>query len=256
MSRWRPSPQCIFVIADVHGQLSSLNLILKRILPLRKQDQLIFLGDYIDRGPDSFGVVKRIIELKNLFNEQIILLKGNHEDLLFKSMDIIPCDIRFGQRSPYAVWMSNGGVECAQSYAKSIGLDPKQISSMPQHRIKEIINKEHLSFLHKETKSYYETNDYIFVHAGIDPIVPLEEQDEKLFLWDRSLFFYCKKVIEAKLELSWKKPIICGHSWLGPIINPKYMMLDCYSNGKLMCLELNSMDAFYSIHSRKRLLKV
>src|SRR5271157_3308563 len=90
MSKWRPSPACIFIIPDIHGHYSCLNLILKRILPLRIQDQLIFLGDYIDRGPNSNKVINKLIELKKLFPEQVVFLRGNHEELLLQSFGYLP----------------------------------------------------------------------------------------------------------------------------------------------------------------------
>ena len=252
MSKWRPSPKSIYVIADIHGQLQSLNLILKRILPLREQDELIFLGDYIDRGPDSAGVINRLIELKTLFDNQITFIRGNHEDLLLKSMNVYP----WGELlNPYGTWMQNGGIQCAESYAIKNKIDPKQVYSMNQFRIQEIIFKDHIDFIIDETKFYYETEDYIFCHAGIDPLVATTHQDTHTLMWDRSLFQFMQN--NRNFDAPWEKTIICGHSWLGPLITPKYMMLDCLRNNKLLCLELNSMEAFYAIgDGRKRMLKV
>ena len=252
MSKWRPSPKCIYVIADIHGQLQGLNLILKRILPLRPQDELIFLGDYIDRGPDSYGVINRLIEIKTLFNDQVVFIRGNHEDLLLKSMNLEPWGVLL---NPYATWMQNGGFQCAESYAVKNKINPKQVYGMNQSRIKEIIFQDHLDFIMEDTKFYYETNDYIFCHAGIDPLVTATQQDAHTLMWDRSLFTFMQS--NLNYDAPWEKTIICGHSWLGPLITPKYMMLDCLRNNKLICLEINSMEAFYAMNDgRKRMLKV
>ena len=75
MSKWRPSSENIYVIGDIHGKYSALKLILNRILPIRKQDLLIFLGDYVDRGPDSYNVINELIKLKNKYDNVICLLE-------------------------------------------------------------------------------------------------------------------------------------------------------------------------------------
>ena len=86
-TKWRPNKDGdnIYTIGDIHGQLHQLKLILKSILPLRKnegvQDRIIFLGDYVDRNKNSHLVLDLLIDLKKKYKSKLMFLKGNHEDM-------------------------------------------------------------------------------------------------------------------------------------------------------------------------------
>ena len=110
MSKWRPTGlNCLYVIGDIHGQLEQLKLICKRIFPLRKsdggKDVLVLLGDYIDRLPESHLVVDFLIAAKKKYKDQLILLRGNHEQLLIDAMNSLR------DSNKYMRWMNNGGVK-------------------------------------------------------------------------------------------------------------------------------------------------
>ena len=96
----------ILAIGDIHGCLTALDTLLGFVQPT-PDDQLIFLGDYIDRGPDSKGVLDRLIELKQ--TRQIVCLRGNHEVMMLAGRE---------GRDDFRFWMSFGGMEALGSYAE------------------------------------------------------------------------------------------------------------------------------------------
>jgi serine/threonine protein phosphatase 1 len=186
----------IFAIGDIHGCLWSLEKLLN-ILPVNwGKDLVIFLGDYIDRGPNPKGVIEKVLELKELYGDKIIPLKGNHE------------------------WMFE---RFLKSYYKDGELK---------------IPEEHLNFL-KELKLYYETEDYIFVHAGLRPGKKLEEQNEEDLLWIRESFYFS--------EYKFPKTIVFGHTpFPVPLILNDRIGIDtgCVYGGKLTAIELPSKKIY------------
>jgi serine/threonine protein phosphatase 1 len=259
MSKWRPSPKdCLYVIGDVHGQLSNLKQIFKRILPLRKsdggKDRLIMLGDYIDRSPEAPLVVDLLIETKKKYKDQIILLKGNHEKMLLDALK--PSQQSFN----YTFWMKNGGEQTLAGYLKRIGAESEVIDNpylLPRYRLPDFVPAKHVEFF-KSLESFYETDDYIFVHGGCDPSTPLNKQEEDSLVWDRKLFETVIGFIRRKSLPQWEKTIITGHNGNADgqvLITNKFMMIDCSYAKKIMAIELNSMEAFIAQKNKKRLVK-
>ena len=203
----------IFAIGDIHGCLWSLEKLLN-ILPVNwGKDLVIFLGDYIDRGPDPKGVIEKMLELKELYGDKIIPLKGNHEWMFERFLKGIDVDI----------FLYNGGGATLKSYYKDGELK---------------IPEEHLNFL-KELKLYYETEDYIFVHAGLRPGKKLEEQNEEDLLWIRESFYFS--------EYKFPKTIVFGHTpFPVPLILNDRIGIDtgCVYGGKLTAIELPSKKIY------------
>lgn len=162
------------VISDIHGEKAKLDSVLSQI-EIRPDDVFVFLGDYIDRGPDSRGVVDRIIELGE--TNKCIYLMGSHEYALLHAK----------QDDYYQFLFDNyGGPATVKSYGSF-----------------ENIFKVHGEFF-KSLKFYYLTDKYLFVHAGINPDYSLEEQDEVDLVYIRGRFIYSKHHLPQK--------IIFGHT--------------------------------------------
>ncbi|PMP67976.1 MAG: serine/threonine protein phosphatase [Thermodesulfobacterium geofontis] len=203
----------IFAIGDIHGCLWSLEKLLN-ILPANwGSDLIIFLGDYIDRGPDPKGVIERVLELKELYGEKIITLKGNHEWMFERFLKGIDIDI----------FLYNGGGTTLKSYYKNGKL---------------IIPEDHLEFL-RGLKLYYETEEYIFVHAGLRPGKKLEEQVEEDLLWIRDSFYFS--------EYKFPKTVVFGHTPFPiPLVLEDRIGIDtgCVYGGKLTAIELPSKKIY------------
>ena len=213
----------IFAIGDIHGCLWSLEKLLN-ILPVNwGKDLVIFLGDYIDRGPDPRGVIEKILELKKLYGGKIITLKGNHEWMFERFLKGIDID----------VFLYNGGGMTLKSYYNKEGYLE--------------IPEEHLKFL-RELKLYYETEDYIFVHAGLRPGKELKEQSEEDLLWIRESFYFS--------EYKFSKTIVFGHTpFPAPLILDDRIGIDtgCVYGGALTAIELPEKK-IYQIECRGQIV--
>lgn len=163
-----------FVIGDIHGCSEELRHLVDA-LPFRPGDEMVFLGDYIDRGPDSSGVVSFLIELKvSLSENKLVFLKGNHEDMLLSYLELS------GHHGK--MFLLNGGRATVQSYGVSA-------DNPSPNRLQTAMPPAHLEF-YQSLESYYLTEPYLCVHAGIHPLKSLQEQTDEELLWIRDPFLH------------------------------------------------------------------
>lgn len=172
-----------YVIGDVHGRLDLLDRLLDDIAADHQsrpgaRGLIVVVGDLIDRGPDSKGVIERLRRL-DLPGFRVVGLAGNHEEALLTILS--------GDPRPIEGWLRFGGGETLISY----GADPQAIAALApedaQRRIAEVIPVEHRFFL-EELGDSLRFGDYLFVHAGIRPGVPLELQSIRDLRWIREPF--------------------------------------------------------------------
>ena len=190
-----------YAIGDIHGCLGALDQLLTKIAP-RPEDELVFVGDYIDRGPQSREVVDRLLALPH----RCVFLMGNHERMLL--------DFLAGEEED--IYLENGGRATLASY----GGDPDHIPAA------------HLAFFHS-LRPMYETPDYLFVHAGIRPMVPMAEQGAHDLIWIRHEFF--------KFIGKYPKPVIFGHTPLRQVLMADDRIgidTGCVFGGKLTSVKL------------------
>jgi serine/threonine protein phosphatase 1 len=166
-------PKRLYTIGDIHGCQRETALLLDFLTSkekLSQEDQIIFIGDYIDRGPDSKGVIELLLQFRKSF-PKTIFLKGNHEDMLLAYLGF--------EGSMGEVYLLNGGGEMLTSYgvpeeSKAADL----FMAMPE---------THRDFF-KDLDRYVVVDKYAFAHAGLDPLRSLHSQvDEDLF-WIRDEF--------------------------------------------------------------------
>lgn len=202
-------PGRYLAVGDVHGRSDLLEAMLNHWLPrLDARRQVVFLGDYIDRGPDSAGVLERLMDLGRKRPDTVFLL-GNHERLCLDAID----------RGQEFQWLVNGGMATMESY----GLRPEQIKELPAGD---------LAFL-RSLRLYYDTPDYLFVHAGLRPGVPLEQQQPKDLVWIRDDFF--------QSETPYHKTVVFGHTpFSQPLERDDIIGIDTGAvfGGGLTCLAL------------------
>ncbi len=148
----------IFAIGDIHGCFNKLVSLMDKVNIDFNQDTIVFMGDYIDRGPDSFEVVEYLMHLKKKYSN-IVLLKGNHEEML----------LNYLSGSDRYLYLSNGGQQTIESYMDR----PYNIKAGP-------IPSDHLDFI-KSLDLFYETEDYIFVHAGLKKRCHLKSKWQTIF---------------------------------------------------------------------------
>jgi len=177
-----PPDTRIYAVGDVHGRADLLGDLHKRIA--RDADKasetrrvIVYLGDYVDRGPDSAGVIDRLIGSPLEGFEEVFLM-GNHEQFLLDFLS---------DPSVGAHWLGNGGDATLASYGVDVkGGDPVDMAAVAA-LLRKILPSRPLAFLEGLALSHRE-GDYFFAHAGIRPGVPLDKQTEDDLLWIREPF--------------------------------------------------------------------
>ena len=158
----------IFVIGDIHGCCTTFKKLLLEKLDIQKSDIIYCIGDYIDRGNDSKGVIDFIINLR-IKGYKIHTLRGNHEQMML--------DSTIDEESLY-IWLQNGGIKTLKSFG---------ISSVSE------LSLQYLTFL-RRTKFFIATNQYIFVHAGLNFKIEDPFTDKEAMLWIRDEYFDKSKI--------------------------------------------------------------
>lgn len=199
-------------IGDIHGCLTALDTLLGFVQPTT-EDQLIFLGDYVDRGPDSKGVLDRLIDLKRSPN--VICLRGNHEIMMSGAR---------GGRDDFRFWGTFGGIEALESYSSDGGA---AINAVPE---------SHWNFVERTCVDWFETRSHIFVHANLHPGLPVQNQPTGWLHWQPLNPVWHKPHISGKT-------MVCGHTQQRsglPLVLERAVCIDtwAYGDGWLTCLDV------------------
>lgn len=228
-----PDGMRVYAIGDIHGRRDLLDGLLARIgqdadgeEPV-EHEMIVFVGDYIDRGPQSREVIDRLLSPMPRGMEPVFLL-GNHERLLIDTLR---------SAETLSLWLPNGG----QATLKSYGIDLLDMASRPagsvsESWIEQAIPETHRAFL-KGLQLYKKLGDYLFVHAGIRPGVPLAEQSNHDLLWIRAEF------LEHEGDLG--HFVVHGHTArLEPDVRANRIGIDtgAVKTGRLTALRLQGRD--------------
>jgi serine/threonine protein phosphatase 1 len=170
-------------IGDIHGCLRAFDLLLEQVDP-KRGNVVITLGDYVDRGSDSKGVLDRLVALRARC--RLVALKGNHDLMMLAARK---------DQDHFNEWLACGGKQTLESYRAR---DDWQTFA-------QAIPEQHWRFLQDDCVPYHEIDSHFFVHANVYPDVPLAEQPEYMLYWE---------TLEAAM---WRphesgKTMICGHS--------------------------------------------
>lgn len=167
------------VISDIHGELEMFERLLNNVNYNPEHDQLILLGDYVDRGPNSKKVLDKVIKLKQ---QGALVLKGNHEDMMIKALTT-------DDERSWKNWTNrNGGNKTLISY----GFKDTEFTVLEEDKfVKPVLLSEelesHLEFI-QGLDHFIERDDFIFVHAGVHPTTPIAETDPYILMWIREEF--------------------------------------------------------------------
>lgn len=223
-----PPGRRVYAVGDVHGRADLLRNLLDRIEDdaaghADRECVIVYVGDYVDRGSRSRDAIDLVVGERPRGMTKVTL-KGNHEDLMEAALD--------GDRSAAATWLINGGDATLSSYG--IAAVGKLDESVPRR-----IPEAHKTFLRKLELMHIE-GDYLFVHAGVRPGVPIEEQSPSDLLWIREPF------LSSKADHG--KVVVHGHTpQQTPDERPNRICIDtgAFATGVLTCLVLDGSDRYF-----------
>ena len=203
-------------IGDIHGCFTALQTLADHA-SIDRDDLVIGLGDYVDRGPDSSAVIDWLIHRHKM--GKLIALRGNHELMMLAARQ---------QREYLSVWRACGGDETLESYR----VDDKKRASLDD------VPAEHWTFLETQTRRYFEVETHFFVHATVAPEVRLEDQEDHVLYWEKFEPTFSSPHVSGKI-------MVCGHTPRRdgvPISHGHTICLDtwAYKNQWLTCLDIHS----------------
>ena len=225
----------IYAVGDIHGRADLLQKLLVRVeedARLSNKERVIFitLGDLVDRGDYSKETIDILLKLPPEW--QHISLRGNHEEMLLGFLD---------NPEENSVWLLNGGLALLQSYGMKIfkpTFNHKELHNISKE-FSEKIPSRHLQYLQSQ-ELYYKSEEYLFVHAGLRPRIPLEKQKKDDILWIREEFL--------NEDYNFGPMIIHGHTVSSvPDICKNRVGIDTGAvfSGKLTCLALQGSEAWF-----------
>lgn len=196
------------VIGDIHGCLKALETLVDFVSP-NEGDTIITLGDYVDRGPDSKGVIDYLNKLRK--SHQLVTLKGNHESMMENARD--------SEQELY-FWLVNGGEATLESF---------QVAHLDD------IDPSYWKFM-EDCSLYYESENHIMAHAGLEPELPLNKQPEECLLW--------KRIFDTEPHIS-DKILVCGNTSQRngkPLVLDHAVCIDTFpaGTGWLTCLDIDN----------------
>ncbi len=201
-------------IGDIHGCNTALETLID-FVGLRSDDTIVFLGDYVDRGPGSAAVLDFVIDLMKTHN--VIPLRGNHELMMLDSRE---------KKSWLHAWLQYGGTETLASYSDTV--NPEEPFT--------VVPQAHMDFLENGLLPYYECDTHFFVHANADADKPLDEQPDSSLYWRRyrnperhcsDKIMVCGHAIQESGEPANNGDAICIDTW-------------AFGDGWLSCLDVAS----------------
>jgi serine/threonine protein phosphatase 1 len=212
-------------IGDIHGCLLAFDALLEEV-DIRADDVLVTLGDYVDRGPNSKGVLDRMLALAARC--RCLPLKGNHDLMMLGGRE---------DAEHFSEWLKSGGRQTLASYQ----------ANEDWQTFAEEIPTPHWRFLKDDCVPYHETDTHFFVHANVYPDLPLAEQPEYMVYWET-------------LEMgTWRphesgKTMVCGHSVQRsgrPLVLDHAICIDTwvYGDGWLTCLDVGS-EVYWQANER------
>jgi len=201
-----PQGMRVYAVGDIHGRADLLADMTQRIAadcaaaPPVRRNVLVFVGDYVDRGADSAGVIDQLLRLRANPDYETHLLKGNHEVMFLDFLD---------DPAAFFQWAANGGVPTLASYDIDVDAMRDQLPAVLRDTAVSVIPDAHLELL-RGLESMVVIGDYLFAHAGLRPGVPIEAQAEQDLIWIREPF------LDYDADLG--KLVVHGHT---PVSEPE-----------------------------------
>ena len=228
----------VYAVGDIHGRFDLLERLFMQIAedihqtPGNVLHQIVFLGDYVDRGPDSRGVIEFLLR-NQIPGVETIYLLGNHEITMMHFLE---------QPEHAAEWLDFGGGATLASYGVTFDPNaprgPKRLRELA-HALASALPAEHHRFL-STLKLAHENGDYFFVHAGIHPSRSIRRQNPRDFVWIRERF--------TESDSQHEKIVVHGHTMAPePVVRTNRIGIDtgAYQTGRLTALALEGIERWF-----------
>ncbi|MBO2945641.1 serine/threonine protein phosphatase [Paenibacillus sp. F411] len=172
-----------FFITDIHGEYNGLELLLKHAEIDFMKDQVVFGGDYINRGKQSGKVIRKVKELAEAYPNNVVALIGNHEEMM-----------RDYYRRRDRLWLNHGGQDTLMDFEKTFSKTEMD---------------DHIEWA-SNLPLVYEDDEFVYTHAGLNPFEPLDKQNREILWMSESDFYSISK--ESLFGLTKSKPVVHGHT--------------------------------------------
>lgn len=228
----------LIAVGDIHGCVDELSVGLDEAVSqwkLTDRDMVVFLGDYVDRGPASNRVIDRVLEFRDSF-PNTYFLRGNHEDMFLSYLGL-------PGGSMGEMFLPNGGIQTLGSYNVDDFFSVTSVFAA--------IPERHISFL-KELEICISCGDFLFVHAGLNPVLSLEDQNSEEMLWIRGEFLYEPH--------NFPQTIVFGHTPFHEIVDDRPFKIGIDTGlvfgNKLTCLNVTHGEALQVVRGGRRALPI
>ena len=239
-----------FVVGDIHGHLEPLADLLQQLRPqLASGDTLVFLGDYIDRGPDSRACVDAILAVRQETSADVVCLRGNHEDWMLQT------------RADYCrhSWLLGmDGLDTVQSYSAdafetlrmAMAVERGRLYSetvrLPYERFFDALPPAHVDFF-DDLRTCHGTSECICAHGGVDPAVAsLDDQPRRALIWGASGFPKQYRGDQVVVYGHWNNATLDASGWPSPLILGNTIGIDTIAFGVLTAIRLPDRRVFQS----------
>lgn len=240
----------VIAIGDIHGNSEALEDLLGQVVPeIRSGDTLVFLGDYIDRGPDSKACIERILQLRRESPFPVVTLMGNHEQWMLRSLS---------DSTRHSWLIAMGALETVRSYSQDVAVHFQRALDeygarlftvripLPYCAFFDAMPPEHMAFF-QQLKPYYRDDGMICVHAGVDLEGRLDPPDLDVCVWGPSGFPEEYSGAEAVIYGHWNNGFVEHDGSVQPCILPNRTYgIDTISHGVLTALRLPDGKIFQS----------
>ena len=229
-------------IGDIHGNRRALDDLLTKVqADLHSEDTVVFLGDYIDRGPDAKGCVDRILEFRATVSAIVVALLGNHEDWLLMTL---------GDPTRHSWLLGMEAFDTISSYSHQVAAEqrasleaagPRLLTErvkLPYDLFFDIVPKSHLDFF-QTLKTHWRTPDAVCVHGGLDPTIPgLEQQTREALLGGTDDFVEKYSGPDLIVYGHWGDTPLNADGWPVPRIQAHTIGIDTIAHGVLTAIRL------------------
>jgi serine/threonine protein phosphatase 1 len=245
-----------FAIGDIHGNFAALDDLLGQVRHVASEhDVVVFLGDYIDRGPGTKDCIDAVLGFQRATPAEVVCLCGNHEDWLLQTLRDPYCHSWLVGMAAFPTIRSYS-VDAERALGDAIAAAGAEViigrCRLPYEVFFDCVPAEHIRFF-ESLRPYYEGTDAVYAHGGLDPRVrSLGEQTRDAFIWGPNGFPRAYEGLETVVYGHWNNAVLDADGWPTPAIFGRTIGIDTISHGVLTAIRMPDRQIFQSDRHEKR----